>query len=231
MVGTRSRKTRPDTNLGQILSSAREARRLSQRDVAIALNMTERQLQALEEGDFSIFSAEIYARGACMRYATYLGIESEASERAIWRALSGAREAVPLKVHTAFSWFERTSSPRTMIWAVLSVVMLIVGGYIAWQVKSFWQLPQLSLDTTVPTVASDQYVSVQGKTEAGTKVTVNGEQIVLQPDASWHMDMRLHPGINVVYIEAQNAAGRKRVLERDILWPRDGAVAAQDKSP
>jgi hypothetical protein len=115
------------------------------------------------------------------------------------------------------------------MWAALSVVTLIVGGYIIWQVKSFWQLPQLSLDSEVPVVASDQYVTVQGKTEAGTKVTINGEQIVLKPDATFAVDMRLHPGINVVSIEAQNAAGRKRVLERDILWPRT-VVAAPDKS-
>ncbi len=48
----------------------------------------------------------------------------------------------------------------------------------------------------------------------------NGDAIVLGADGLFEVPMFLHPGINVVQIEAKNAAGRTRTITRNLLMPR-----------
>src|SRR3989344_7354305 len=98
-------KTEAALAMGKTFSQARRQRGLTARQVAQALNISVRHLEAIEDGDFSAFAAEIYARGACLKYAAYLGLEGDSTERMVWRALSVGRKPVPLRVHTAFSWF------------------------------------------------------------------------------------------------------------------------------
>lgn len=221
MVGTVSKKTRPDQALSAMLGQARAQRRVSLADASHALNIPIKQLEALEAGDFSIFSAEIYARGACLKYADYLGLQSEQSRRAIWRGISASRERVPLKIHTAFTWFERLMSARLVLWVAISAVVLSVGGYIFWQVKSFWQLPVVTLQENIPAMTTNSKLVIHGLSDRPeTRITVNNERVILKPDATFVSDLSLHQGINVIQIEAQNAAGRKAVLVRHVLVPR-----------
>lgn len=217
MVGTKSHKTKPAADLGQLLQEARQRRRLSIQDVARALNIPSRQIEALEEGDLGVFAAEIYARGACLKYTAWLGIDMAISERAIWRALSAGRERVPLTLHTSLSWFERLLHPRLVLWLIIGCAAFGVGGYIIWQVQSFLQLPALQVEA-VPAVVSAEQLALQGTADGQAQVTVNEQPVVLETGGVWHVPLTLHPGINVVRVEAKNAAGRKSVIEKHILY-------------
>lgn len=217
MVGTKSQKTKPASELGEKLRQARLSRHLSVIQVANALHMPSRHIEALEEGDLGVFAAEIYARGACLKYAAFVGIESDALERVIWRALSASRERVPLKIHTAFSWFERLVTPRLILWGVVAAVGLTVTGYIIWQVQTFLQLPAVQLTEALPAVTSDETLLVKGTAESQATITLNEELIILERDSSFTVPLVLHPGVNVVRIEAENAAGRKAVIEQHVI--------------
>lgn len=220
MVTTKSLSIKPAQELGERLRHAREKRRLSVEQVAVDLHIPIHHLEAIEKGDFSAFSAEIYARGACIKYAEFLGLGGDEAERAIWRALSVGRQRVPLKIHTAFSWIERLWNARLMVWAMIGVAVIMVGGYIAWQIRSFWQLPPVQLLTEIPAVQEDSTLLVRGATEPEVRVMLNDEPVILHGDATFEVSLKLHPGINVIRIEAENAAGRVSVLERRILLPR-----------
>lgn len=218
MSSTRSHGTRETVELGNRFRQARLSRRLSIAQVSQALHMAKHHIEALEAGDFSVFAAEIYVRGACLSYAAFLGISQEVSEREVWRVLSAGRKPVPLKIHTAFSWFERLVTARLILWAALAVIGLMVSGYIVWQVQTFLQLPQLRLTEDLPAVTDELRHTVAGVAQAQAKVTVNGEVTVLSGDASFRVPLVLHRGINVVRIEAENAAGRKAVIEKHVLY-------------
>lgn len=220
MVGTRSSKVRPNTKVGHLLREARRDRRLTLAQVAADLTMPLKQLQALEEGDFSVFAAEVYGRGAYVRYAKYLGISGKVAERAVFGALSEAREAVPLRVHRPLTWFQSMLTPRMVILVALLGVGLVVGGYIIWQVQAFLRLPRLQLASPSAAEVTASQVTVEGKAQESARVSVNGEPVLLQDGGAFTHVISLHPGINVLRLEAENAAGRKRVIERHLLWPR-----------
>ncbi len=91
MVGTRPAKVRGDATVGKILTQARLQRKVALPVASEALNIPVHHLRALEEGDLSVFSAEVYARGAFIKYAEFLGVHAEATHHAFLRVLSGAR--------------------------------------------------------------------------------------------------------------------------------------------
>lgn len=220
MVGTRSVGQVQSFPAGDLLRARRKALKLSVRDVAQALNVPEAQLAALERGDFSVFAAEVYARGACLKYARYLGIEREVGERAIWRALTEVRQLVPLHLHTTLTFFQRLAHPHVFIGLLVGGAALVVGGYIVWQVQSFFHLPQVLLLEPSVSEVRGSHVAVAGRAEKGARVTVNGEPMLLSPEADFRTTLSLRPGINVLRVEAENAAGRRRVVERHILVSR-----------
>lgn len=219
MVGARSTKGVADERVGRPLASARRRQRLTLSQASSQLNIPVRQLQALEQGDFSLFAAEVYARGAYRQYARFLGVYTERAERAALRTLSAVRERIPLRLHTPLTWFQRMATPRVIFVAVLGCIGLLVGSYIGWQVWAFLVVPSLTVSQPVSGVVDGTTLVVQGKAEPDSHVMVNGETVLLREEGAFELPISLHPGINVLRVEAENAAGRMRVIERDIVAP------------
>ena len=63
--------------LGNTLSRARRARAITLEDVERDTHVSKRYLEALENEDFSIFPAPVYARGFLRTYSRYLGLNPE----------------------------------------------------------------------------------------------------------------------------------------------------------
>ena len=63
--------------VGTILREAREARKLSLKDVGRETNITPRYVDALENEDYSVFPGETYALGFLRSYAEYLNLDTE----------------------------------------------------------------------------------------------------------------------------------------------------------
>jgi cytoskeletal protein RodZ len=63
--------------LGNTLSRARRARAITLEDVERDTHVSRRYLQALENEDFSLFPAPVYARGFLRTYSRYLGLNPE----------------------------------------------------------------------------------------------------------------------------------------------------------
>ncbi|HZQ48327.1 MAG TPA: helix-turn-helix domain-containing protein [Verrucomicrobiae bacterium] len=221
MVGIRSTKACRVSDIGEHLKRARQNRRLSLSAVASELRIPFSQLQALEAGDVSVFAAEVYARGVFTKYRHYLGLEGEnVSDQAFMRALAGGREVVPLKVPTPASWFVHFVTPARLLLGLGLCVMLVIGSYLAWQVQSFLRLPHLAVLSPRVTVMKNDTVEVRGQAAQSATVTVNSQPVLLQPNGDFALTLTLHPGVNVVEVEAMNAAGRTNRVEKDLLVPR-----------
>jgi hypothetical protein len=63
--------------LGNTLSRARRARAITLEDVERDTHVSRRYLHALENEDFTLFPAPVYARGFLRTYARYLGLNAE----------------------------------------------------------------------------------------------------------------------------------------------------------
>jgi cytoskeletal protein RodZ len=206
--------------VGCLLTEARQQRGISLLAASSDLKISVRHLRALEEGDLSLFPAEIYAKGAFTKYAQYLGVYANTTQHAFQRVLTGAREYVPLRVHTPKPWLQSIITGHLVLAAVLVGVALIVGSYMAWQVATFVRLPELSLTTPIAGVSEASSVTINGKAAKDAEVMVNGSQVLLNNQGSFTTSLNLHPGINVLRLQAKNAADRVKVITRYILVPK-----------
>ncbi len=208
MVGVRPGKGGSHEGIGDGLKKEREKHHASLEEVSEALHIPVNQLAALEDDDYSVFSAELYARGAYTAYAKYLGIDTSMSSRAFLRSLSRVRERIPLTLHTPATFFDRLIHPRVILSFAGILLALLVGGYIAWQLESFWALPNIEIDSPVSSVIQGDETVITGTAEDRAHLTVNGENVLLQANARFSVPLKLHRGINAVRIEVKNAAGR-----------------------
>lgn len=220
MVGTRSRYGVIDRTVGTLLQHARLSRKLSFDAVAQELRIPPAQLRALEEGDLTVFSAEVYARGAYVKYAAYLGVTNPDSYQALLRAVAGVRERVTLRVPQPASWLERMITPYRVLVFVLGCGAVMITGYIGWHVQAFVRQPRLELFSPMNGIVTATEVAVEGRVEEGVVVTINGEAMLLRDDGSFATVLSLRPGINVLSIEARGAAGTTRIIQRELLVPR-----------
>ena len=208
MVGVRSSKGEHHTGIGKRLAKKRTAHKVSLEDISTQLHIPVVQLRALEEEDYSVFSAELYARGAYTTYAQYLGMYSSKDLRAILRTLSTVRTRVPLRLLTPDRLFDRLLNPRLVIILLGICIALVVGGYIAWQVQSFWRFPDLIITSPTQRVFDGPNVVVEGKAESDARLTINDQQVLLQTDNTFSAQLSLHIGMNLVGVKVENAAGR-----------------------
>ncbi|MAF80608.1 hypothetical protein CL628_01195 [bacterium] len=215
----RPTKTRPDTKVGLLLASARRRGNLSLEDASRDIKIPVRHLQGIEEGNLAVFPAEVYARGAFTKYASYLGVLNRANQRAFQRVLTGAREYVPLRMHTPQSWWVAFFTPRWIIAGAIALAAAAVGSYVLWQVSAFVALPELQLAQPVAGVITNSQVTVSGRADTAAVVEVNGQQAVVDASGRFSTELGLHTGINVIQVTATNAAGRVRTIQKDILVP------------
>ncbi|MFH1354189.1 MAG: helix-turn-helix domain-containing protein [bacterium] len=205
---------------GDILQAARKKKRLTLDAVAAELRIPPVQLEALEQDNLDVFAAEVYARGAYVRYARYLGVERQKTYYAFLRSLSGTKERVPLRLPQRARWLGRVWTPAGVLVLGALVGALLVIGYLGLQVQTFVRLPELELLEPTVTVIEESQVVVRGRAETEAYVTVNGQVALLAEDGTFEMELMLRPGINVLQLEARGVSGRTRVLKRDLLVPR-----------
>lgn len=208
------------STVGVRLKTARRQRGLTMEEVATALCIPARQLQLLENDDLSSFTAEVYAQGVFRAYARHVGMTSPEIEHDFARAVAAVRTEVPVKFLAPYSWLNRVLTPRWILAMIGAGAALLVGGYVGWQVQSFLRLPALAVSEPAAAIIKGDRVTVAGRAEQPATVQVNGVPVLLQEDGSFAMQLGLHPGINVVRVEAVTAAQRRRLVERHLLVPR-----------
>ena len=80
------------STVAEQLRSAREAKKLTVEQIAEATKIRTDHIRALEEGNFSVFSAPIYIRGSVKNYAAALKLDTAAILVALAAELKGTEK-------------------------------------------------------------------------------------------------------------------------------------------
>jgi cytoskeletal protein RodZ len=172
-----------------------------------------RYLAALERGDYRELPGAVYTKGFLRNYALYLGLEPE-DILTQWRRERGDMGppapviAVPRPIATPRRGL--TFSPGVIVAALLTIVVLLVGAYLAVQVMRFAKPPTLTVtDPKVATMtvgeAATSYV-LRGTTIPGGTITVEVAGLSRQTSADstgvWSLEVDLRRGKNQFKINA-----------------------------
>ena len=131
------------STVAEPLRAAREARKLTVQQVADATKIRTDHIRALEDGNFSVFSAPIYIRGSVKNYATMLKLDVLQLMAALETELKGTKkfsEPPPLVEQTMgplehFALLAAKLSSRNVFTglAALGVIVVVAVGVFAWR--------------------------------------------------------------------------------------------------
>lgn len=205
--------------VSSILKEARGVRGETYEDVARALKIQPKFLEALEEGDYSAFSSPIHVKGFLKNYAEYLDLDVE-GVLAFWRREYNENQDTP----TLKNRFRPLHEPKLMITPNLvalvgtGVVVLGFFAYLFYQYYSFARPPALEVTEPAEDVRqAETSINVLGRVETGSELTINGQVLQVSPDGSFGTTVGLSEGINNLHFLATNQAGKTSEVARMVI--------------
>ncbi len=216
----------PMETLGEYLSEIREQAGLTLEEVAQTTGLYEKFLYYIEQGKYQLLPPDVYVRGFLKKLAEVYKVSAEElleqykKERGIVE--HAARETItPIKSWK--QWLEKiTITPKLITVTGSAVIGVIAFFYIVVQVFAINKTPSLDiLEPKNDAVVSGTSVTVAGTTEPGIIVTINGQNVFVQNDGSFHTTLGVAPGQKELKIDAQNKFGKHstRVLSMRVEEP------------
>lgn len=225
-----------DKPLGQQLRAVRRTAKLSLDQVATATKISKKYIQALESGKYDELPAEVYARGFLENYAQFLGfpVDEVLTQYKRERGLAPKPKSSDQFVVPGQK-MERPKlniNPRTLWAAGAILILFIVVSYLLTQVSVFAAPPKLELTAPASnTTVNAESVTVEGRTDPGATLAINGQPIPTDVDGSFKEEVRLLSGTNSLRITARNKNGRERTESRSVIVQVAGATPSPGASP
>src|SRR5277367_2101534 len=122
--------------VGEQLRKAREAQDLELHDIVDMTKIQSDHLRALEEGNYSVFSAPVYIRGFVRTYATLLKLDTTQILEQLGRELADSGQVDPLlapaeKSMVDAAMFQLSRFSRRLVWPAVGagILALVVLGF------------------------------------------------------------------------------------------------------
>lgn len=210
-------------SLGTLLRTLRERRGMSIDELAREAHIAAAYVRALEEEDYRVFPARVYAEGFFKRVAHML--IPEAAEQCMtvlrerWEREMGTGGDVtvmppPRVPHRIFF----TVTPRRIMFGIAGVFFAVVTGFLAMRLISFLRPPWISLESpTEAAIVSTPLVRVKGQVNWEGRLTVNNREVRIDESGNFDEDIEVRVGANTLLFVAENKFGRRAEVVRHIV--------------
>lgn len=204
-------------SVGEILSSARRAKRWSIAELSRRTKIQERFLVALEACDVGRLPEAPFVKGFIRTVASELDLSPEAMIATFRRDFDvGTRgliisRMVDTGLRRRFSW-----SPNITIVSAVVLVVAAFSIYLAFQLKSLIGSPILKIVYPKDNDVVTQEVVVEGATEPTATVSINGQQIRKNKDGSFSQIIPLSDGVHTITVSATGANRKQTTIDRTI---------------
>ncbi len=202
--------------LSELLSKRRKELDLSLEDIERNTHIRRKYLKLLESGDYANLSNDVYSRGYVKNYADYLGFDTKeilklySKERFEYDSSLGlknkSRNSRGLKPIDSQTY---TITPKTILFALTSIFVLIMVGYVSWQFSQLSSPPVIRLANQEKSSTDNSYVIISGEADSGSDVFINDSPILSAPDGSFSDRVMLVNGSNQIKISARNKFGKE----------------------
>lgn len=200
-------------NAGKLLKEAREAKEKTLSFVARQTKIKEKFLQALENSDWASLPNFTIAQGFARSFAQVVDLDPQIVTALLRRDFPVQRTA---RTNENEHSLKRESiwTPRTTIFAVVSVCILILAIYLGSQYLQFAAPPSL---TFTKIEKGPNGVLVLGKTTQSATVVVNGRPVLVENDGTFKVEIMNQDLIDSkVEAEATSRSGKKSYLSKQI---------------
>ena len=190
--------------------------------VARLTQIPEKYLLGLEEGNYELLPADVYVQGylrslgAVYHVSADLLIKQFGRERGLDKTVKPISKKSSSSSRITAARFSFTPRSITVIFVVLVLVSSL--SYLAWQLRSVSAAPDLTVLYPDSNIAlSSRNVLLRGETELGSRVYVNGQEILVDEAGEFREVINLTEGTNRLVIVSRNKFGNETTLERVVV--------------
>ncbi len=230
-VGFQRTAIRPKTSLGHALKAARKKKHVSLDTAEHETKIRRHYLEALEEGRPEAIPPS-HIRGFLRRYGEYLGIPPALIEQEVGflNPVQGSKQPFsPRPLRSRAQW---VVTPRLVAVAGSLLVLLFLLGYVIYQVRQFAAPPLLVVThPSGDSVVTEETFLLEGKTDPGVLVTVDGLAATVKADGGFQYQLTLRPGLNQVTLRAENRIKKQTNKVVSLLYQAPATQVSPPPSP
>lgn len=205
---------RTGLRLGELLQKRRKELDLSLENIERDTHIRCKYLKLIESGNYYNLADDVYSRGYVKNYAEHLGFDTKeilklySQERRQFDDNSGVSKA-PARTLKPIDSQTYTMTPRSILVVLTSLFVLIMVGYIGWQLSQLSTPPIISLTNQEKSVVNASFVIISGEVDGGSDMFINDSPILTTPDGSFSERVTLVDGSNQIKITAKNKFGKE----------------------
>lgn len=206
-AGFTFRKIKDQPLLGHKLTKARKKLKVDLETVELKIKVRAKYLEALENGDYRSLPSHVYVRGFLQGYAEFLGLNFEEVYELYEkeRRSFGFALDTPLRNNNQKVADKTIITPKIFVWPSLGLIVLLIIGYIFYQVTGFASAPRLELvNPNRDMVIQKNEQIFEGTTDPGAILTINGQAVTVAADGHFKEEIALQKGLNTVELMAKN---------------------------
>lgn len=212
--------------IGEILHSERLKKNYSPLQVASAIKIKEKNVIAIENNDFSLFSEEAFALGHIQNYAEFLGLSFKEIIPFFRRTWEMKRNQSDEKSKSQVNNFILNSKidpvarnfSRIILVSGIGLIITIFIFFLILQYERNIIHPKLKIIyPAIDTTTSSKKITLKGETDNDDKIFVNGGEIKVDKNGIFEFSVDLNSGLNKFVFRAVNPYQKETIVERLVL--------------
>ncbi len=198
--------------VGEILKRERLNKKLTIVDIEKATKIRKKNLEAVENEDWKVFSSKTYIIGIIKTYAKFLNLKEDKLVAFFRREYEKKED---LKFNEGIKNNYLIPQIRKFFQKTISLIFIIFVLFFFYQIKLYLTPPNLEIIQPKETLFKNQdKITLIGKTDKETIINVNNERVYLKNDNTFETTISLYNEKNPVIIEAVGANGKKTTISK-----------------
>jgi len=198
---------------GDLLQERRLIKELSLEDVAKKTKIKIEYLDAIEKSHFDQLPSSTFAKGFLRNYATFLALNPDTIVAMFRRDFTQneAGEIVPRGLVEPVGARPKFFSVSIILMIIATLAFL---GFLSFQLIAWWSLPKIKLISPQNGDTYGEKVTFKGVTSKDATVIVDGQQVIVDQNGGFTLDLIFPGGTHSVIIETKNRQGKSTLVER-----------------
>ncbi len=207
--------------VGQVLKEERERKFYTLDEVEKSTKIRRELLEALEAGQYSKLPPPTFVQGFIKNYGKFLKLDPEKLLAIFRREFSEGK--YPPRVLETFSnpvdqkKFKLTPS-RALGGVILSLI-IVFFAYLWFEYRFLVGGPFLEVSQPVNQFnTTSSVIEVTGRTDPEAKLSINNQEIGVDPAGKFSQEIKLSDDINTIEISATSKGGKVTKIERTVFF-------------
>lgn len=205
-------------SLGDILKAARQKKELDLPQIEEETKIRVKYLAAFEEGRYDELPGSVYATGFLAKYADFLELDKKDLIHQFKMELGESGYLGKLAPERRLREPMFSVTPKTLVVTGIILVLVLIIGYIVYNVRSLTQPPNLVIASpSAEQVLKERTVEIIGKTDEGSTLFINNQSVLLDGNGNFNERVKLSPGLNVFEVKSVSRNKKTTVQQVKIL--------------